>query len=54
MIMSPVAAADFISVGEGKKSHKRSVLQSIPETNSLLALKSFVFPQSSDNPPTRK
>lgn len=40
MVKSPVistsAAADFKSVGGGKKNHKFSGLQSIPETNSLL------------------
>lgn len=48
------ATAEFKSVGGDKKNHKFSVLQTIQETNSLLAVKSFVFPQSSDNPPTQK
>lgn len=48
------AAADFKNVGGGKKNHKFSVFQSIPETSSLPVLKSFVFPQSSHNPPTQK
>lgn len=45
-VISTSSALDFKSVGGSKKkiNHKFSVLQSIPETNSLLALKSFVFP----------